>query len=569
MSYYRKYRPQTVADLDQEVVKKYLTAVLETGNYAHAYLLTGPKGTGKTSSARILAKILNCDKNTDKVVRRSGFSHQSRFAQHNTATEGKVKDKLDKKLEVLNEPCGECRSCLDITSGVSMCVVELDAASNRGIDDVRQLQERVGLAPSGGVRSVFIIDEVHMLTSEAFNALLKTLEEPPTHVVFALCTTEAQKVPATVMSRCTQIALQKPTNDEIRSCLNKAIKGEGLNVDDDAMDLIAKRSEGSFRDALKILEQAAAFGDQITTALVNDATQYAGMYDSTAFVEVLMAKDAKQAITILGQKEQAGIDFGVFGARVVERLRETFIKKLLENDSVAENIGKLLEKLQNAVPLIKYSPVAQLPLELVVAEWCGTGRGESTVEIKKLRRNGKNGEDRLDELDESQDLVEKRKEILPDGPDLTPGAIKPGMSITTIAAESEGIEGAELATKPSLLSLEVVTGKWGDMLKQVKPKNHSLEALLKAARPTVVDNGWLTIEVFYNFHKEQLEQERHKRIVETVLEGLCGERVKLKFALGKRARKALEETKAAVTNVTGSVEDEELAKAAEEIFGGS
>ncbi len=209
--YYTKYRPQKIADLDNLHIKETLGAALLSNHFAHAYLLTGPRGSGKTTTARLIAKIVNC---TD---RKPG-----------------------------EEPCGHCFSCKDISLGRSMDVLEIDAASNRGIDEIRALREKVKMAPSAGKYKIYIIDEVHMLTTEAFNALLKTLEEPPEHVIFVLATTEFAKVPGTIVSRCQHFQFGPATAQEIAACLEKIVKDEKLEVEPAVLGKIYIASLGSF-----------------------------------------------------------------------------------------------------------------------------------------------------------------------------------------------------------------------------------------------------------------------------------------------------------------------------------
>src|SRR5215469_4743338 len=198
MVFYRKYRPQHISDLDSASVRQTLYAVLQK-NIPHAFLFTGPKGLGKTSTARIVAKVVNCEKR--------------------------------KKGET--EPCNICSQCVSIASGTNVDVLEIDAASNRGIDEIRELKEKIRLAPVLAIQKVYIIDEVHMLTTEAFNALLKTLEEPPEHAMFILCTTEAHKVPETIVSRCFQIMFKPATDQEIARSLERVAKGENLKIEKD------------------------------------------------------------------------------------------------------------------------------------------------------------------------------------------------------------------------------------------------------------------------------------------------------------------------------------------------
>jgi DNA polymerase-3 subunit gamma/tau len=221
-SLYRKYRSQTFADLvGQEAASRALQGAIISSRVAHAYLFSGSRGTGKTSAARLLAKAINC----------SGRAHDSA------------------------EPCNKCQSCVEMTAGSALDLIEIDAASNRGIDEIRDLREKVNLAPALGPFKVYIIDEAHMLTEPAFNALLKTLEEPPPHVVFVLCTTDAQKIPLTVIGRCQQFVFRRHSEEQIAGRLTHIAKTEHVEVDDDAMQLIARTAQGSMRDAVGLLDQ--------------------------------------------------------------------------------------------------------------------------------------------------------------------------------------------------------------------------------------------------------------------------------------------------------------------------
>src|SRR5450759_3925892 len=221
-SLYRKYRSQTFGDLvGQEAASRALQGAIISSRVAHAYLFSGSRGTGKTSAARLLAKALNCT--------------------------GRPRDSA--------EPCNECQSCTEMTAGSALDLIEIDAASNRGIDEIRDLREKVNLSPALGPFKVYIIDEAHMLTEPAFNALLKTLEEPPAHVVFILCTTDAQKIPLTVIGRCQQFVFRRHTEEQIVARLTHIANLEKVQVDADAMQVIARTAQGSMRDAVGLLDQ--------------------------------------------------------------------------------------------------------------------------------------------------------------------------------------------------------------------------------------------------------------------------------------------------------------------------
>ena len=228
LSLYRKYRSQTFADLvGQDAASRALQGAIVGGRVAHAYLFSGSRGTGKTSAARLLAKALNCT--------------------------GRARDSA--------EPCNRCQSCVEMTAGSALDLIEIDAASNRGIDEIRDLREKVNLAPALGPKKVYIIDEAHMLTEPAFNALLKTLEEPPPHVVFVLCTTDAQKIPLTVIGRCQQFVFRRHSEEQIVSRLSHIAKTEKVQVDPEAMRLIARTAQGSMRDAVGLLDQLVPLAD--------------------------------------------------------------------------------------------------------------------------------------------------------------------------------------------------------------------------------------------------------------------------------------------------------------------
>jgi len=233
MVLYRKYRPQKIAELDIENVREKFVHILSSGRIPHAFLFSGPKGTGKTSAARIVAKVINC--------------------------ELRIKNQESSTKNI--EPCNKCESCVSITEGRNLDVLEIDAASNRGIDEIRELKEKIKLSPVSARFKVYIIDEVHMLTTEAFNALLKTLEEPPAHAIFILATTEMEKLLPTIVSRCARVDFAKATNEEIAHSLERVIKGEKLKIADadKFVSLIAGSSEGSFRDALGELQKVINF----------------------------------------------------------------------------------------------------------------------------------------------------------------------------------------------------------------------------------------------------------------------------------------------------------------------
>lgn len=289
---YRKWRPQGFDSLvGQEAVRTALTNALETGRIAHAYLFAGPRGTGKTSTAKILAKAVNCE--------------------HGPTP----------------NPCNKCQNCVRINDGTSMDVFEIDAASNRGIDEIRDLREKVAFAPVNGRYKVYIIDEVHMLTTEAFNALLKTLEEPPPHVIFILATTEPHKIPATIHSRCQRFDFKRVTDSDIVKRLREVADGSGIAADDDALQLIAVQADGGMRDALSLLDQCGVMAERVSTETVRSVLGIVGREALRELVKAVGEGNVPKALELLEALLAGGKDVKQIITELAEYLRAVLLYK--------------------------------------------------------------------------------------------------------------------------------------------------------------------------------------------------------------------------------------------------
>ncbi|MCR4305828.1 MAG: DNA polymerase III subunit gamma/tau, partial [Candidatus Daviesbacteria bacterium] len=291
IAYYLKYRPQALPELiGQESVKKTLLSSFEENRLSHAYLFVGPRGTGKTSTARILAKMVNCPAKQ-------------------------------------NVPCNECEVCISITDGSNMDLIEIDAASNRGIEDIRSLREKIKLSPTSLKKKVYIIDEAHMLTTEAFNALLKTLEEPPAHALFILATTELGKIPQTILSRVQRLDFKLAAQDEILEVFEKIINKEKINIEPEALKVLVKRAEGSFRDGVKLLDQISSGKGKITVEALQADLKSTRFDELLDLVKNVSGRNSAKSLLNVSKQMEQGIDTRELITSLMDFLRSlTLIK---------------------------------------------------------------------------------------------------------------------------------------------------------------------------------------------------------------------------------------------------
>jgi len=459
VAYYLKYRPQRFAELDSSEAREALVRIFKSGKVPHAFLFSGPKGIGKTSAARIVAKSLNC------LHRKKGF-----------------------------EPCNNCSICSAINKGNFLDVLEIDAASNRGIDNIRDLKEKVKLSPSRGSCKVYIIDEVHMLTTEAFNALLKTLEEPPPKVVFILCTTNPEKLPETILSRCTRINFKKASEAEMISSLQKVVKGEKLAVDEKVLEKIARLTDGSFRDAHKVLEELSFLNKKITQKDVDQILGRQQTYNPTFLVKILEKGTLVEAIAEVERIAEGGVDILDYTKHLLEELRFYLhgvwgLADGRESDFRESELLDCIQIFSNAVLEMKTAALPVLSLEVAIGKIMGKKNKKNEGKTKKL-------------------------------------------SAKKAPAASE-----EVAIKEESGDQKVSDKQWQEILDRVRPQNHSIEAFLKAAYPIGLAGSVLKLGVYYQFHKECLEKEVNRRIVEQAASDILGLPVRVFCQISSKKQK--------------------------------
>ncbi|MFH0831116.1 MAG: DNA polymerase III subunit gamma/tau, partial [Parcubacteria group bacterium] len=477
LALYRKYRPQRFVDvIGQRRVVKTLQQALVQDRIAHAYLFAGPRGTGKTTVARLLARALNC-----QAVRNGKLS--------------------------TGEPCNACEACKRAAQGRELDLLEIDAASNRGIDEIRELRERVRFAPTAGRKKVFLIDEIHMLTKEAFNALLKTLEEPPEHAIFVLATTELHSIPATILSRAQQFTFRTLTTTDLVKICHSVAQAEGLVLEVSAAQLIAALAEGGARDALSLLDviASAAGGTRITEQLVREVLALPPQEQYEQWVAAIAQRDANKAVTLLQESYQAGHDPVHLAKGLVRYLRLIMLSYLdvkLVDQAAAHltseqraYVLKLAEELPQGVVLravtllnravgeLRLSALPLLPLEVASLEIVALLGGPTRHDQTKPRRVA------------APQSVEAAK----------PETQKPQ---TTLANTLEPVDEEFMRT---LLS------GWSQALANVRSKNLGIGSLLKSAvllRVTKTQ-AWFVVE--YSFHRERILMRQNRQLIEETL----------------------------------------------------
>ncbi len=499
---YRKYRPAKFADVaEQAHVVKTIQNQIASGTLAHAYLLAGPRGVGKTTIARLLAKAVNC------LQRAQGES----------------------------EPCGECEHCLAFAEGRFLDTIEIDAASNTGVDNVREnIIENVRFVPQQGQYKVFIIDEVHMLSSSAFNALLKTLEEPPAHVIFILATTELHKIPATIISRCQRFDFSRIPAAEMIVRLKSISQKEGVEVDDEVLRVMAKISEGCLRDAESLLGQVLSLGDKrITVELAAAILPVTTLALVKEVIDGIVSKDVKTVLEKLAGFVADGGSVKHLIDELIEEVRENLMAAVAGSKSVftAVEARRLLDLLLTARGRNSLAILPQLPLELALVEFVlgddSLQRGMVTPPIIGAN-NSIDGVTMPHPIEKSIPMTLKAAS-LSSAPSLVsprPVVIAEVKIESEIGASSagqggnssrEGLNDVINGAQPITFTLEEIQDKWERCCDKVADKNIALPMGLRVGKPTKIDGDKLTITFPYSFHADALKDGKNLRLLEDAI----------------------------------------------------
>ena len=492
----RKYRPQAFDEvIGQSHVTTTLKNAISQNRVAHAYLFAGPRGVGKTTTARLLAKALNCEKGP-------------------TIT-----------------PCNTCASCREISAGSGLDILEIDGASNRGIDEIRNLRDNVKFAPSKGKFKVYIIDEVHMLTPEAFNALLKTLEEPPAHVKFIFATTQAYKVPPTILSRCQRFDFRRMAVSDIIANLKKIIKSEKLEASDEALVLIARYSDGAMRDAQVLLDQLISFTREKIGP--EDVTRMLGLVSDDILFKLagyIKDRDAPSALKMVDSFFNDGKDVFQVVLGLITHFRNIAVTKISKDASsildctkdkleryralaerfTIEEILYAIYTLSNTIDFIRKSGLSRVPLEAAVI---------------KLSRTGS--------IASIESILNKVDGIINSTPGVVPHATL-GMD------KNSAIKADNMPREESSTDLEEMLSAWSGVINYIMPKKISIAHYLQEGYPVAIEGKTVVIGFpkELRFHKEVLEETDNRKIIEEAVKAKLNLEVKIEFRLDESRGKA-------------------------------
>lgn len=503
MSLYRTWRPLTFGDLvGQDAVVRTLTAAIESGKLAHAYLFSGPRGSGKTSAAKILARCINCEHGPTPV------------------------------------PDNTCENCRAMLAGSALDVLEIDAASNRGIDEIRTLREAVKFAPATMRMKIYIIDEAHMLTKEGANAFLKTLEEPPPHAVFILATTEPERLPVTVLSRCQRYAFRRIAVPVMIDRMKEIAAAEKIAVDDEALAAIAYRADGGLRDALTMLEQLAAFsgGAPATIETLDLAFGSTGRTFTQSLLEATLAKDSQAALGVVEEASDAGSDLQILIRSLIAAFRNLLVARidpaLLARDLAADDAERVVRQAANISQAMVLRALRTFGEAASLTRSGGNARLE--LETALLRYILTNEDPTLDALSARVTALEGRPVETP-AQEPTPAAqtvAKPEPAARTVAKPEPA------AKREAAISVQKVRAAWQSIRGKIESRRQTLSAPLSRAVIDAVEGNAIVLKLPNTWSADALRD--HAALIESAIADVLGASLQVRLRVdGSAARAAV------------------------------
>ncbi|KPU27530.1 DNA polymerase III subunit gamma/tau [Caloranaerobacter sp. TR13] len=516
---YRKYRPRNFDSvLGQEHVTTILKNQIINNSIAHAYLFSGTRGTGKTSTAKIFARAVNCLNNKD------------------------------------GNPCNECEVCKGILNDTIMDVVEMDAASNNSVDDIRELREKVKYPPSKGKYKVYIIDEVHMLSKGAFNALLKTLEEPPKHLLFILATTEPQKLPATILSRCQRFDFKRISVDDIVKNMRSICDELNIDVEDRGLRLIARNSDGAMRDALSILDQCVSFSDgKITYEYILSILGTVNLDIIFELTDAVINGNLDKTLELIENIVRAGKDINQFIKDLILHFRNLMIAKTSSNiEDIIDASDEMIDKLKKQAKIIELDDIMRAIKILsdveVKAKWSSQPRIILEVGLIKFIKSSSD----ID-IDNLLEKVMKLEKIIEEGNfHISKPSYSHNTEFKTLISDNvkKDVLKQEVQIKDEIskqdgninsvdTSFDKIKSDWLKFLKSLKKEKISIHALLMEGKPVSFENNILTIafEDGFAFHKDAIEKKDNKQFVEKTISKYFNCNIKTKFIMANEIKK--------------------------------
>lgn len=501
-AFYRVWRPALWDEVvGQDHIVQTLKNAIATDRVAHAYLFAGPKGTGKTTSARLLAKAVNC---------------------------------LDPDKS--NRPCNKCENCLAVNEGRFLDLIEIDAASNTSVDDVRELREKINFAPSQGKFKVYIIDEVHMLSTSAFNALLKTLEEPPSHVIFILCTTEIHKIPATVLSRCQRHEFRRIPVPTITKKLTELTKKEKIKIEPEALSLIARQATGSMRDAISLVDQLSSISKTITLKIAQEVLGTATSQSVIELVDTILKEDSGSGLEIIHKALDSGTDPRQYARQVVDYLRDLLVIKMQAGKDLEltpetrEKMNQQTEKFEISHLVAVISAFSEASTDLK-ANW-HPGLGLELALAGSLYQPQAVFQSVTEPEERQAESVRTKKNKEPSEEDENSTASQSVRSTKKQDADIEINETESTFIPGTPLTLELAQSQWERVKKHVGAKNRITAAVVNSGRLVQASGDTIVINFTSELLRERMLEEKANRLINFMIAKVFGRDINLICTVG-------------------------------------